>query len=50
MSAIEKYSKAIEKYPKDPTFFGNRAACYLASKKFNKCIEDCDQALALDPK
>jgi tetratricopeptide (TPR) repeat protein len=40
--AIELYSKAIQNYPTEPNFYGNRAACYLALKKYNKCIEDCD--------
>jgi len=48
--AIEWYSKAIDANPMEPSYYANRAACYLGLKKFQKCIQDCDDTLAIDPK
>jgi len=50
MRAIEEYTLAIDNYDRDASYFGNRAACYLSLKKFNKCVEDCNKTLELDPK
>lgn len=46
--AIAAYSKAIALNASDVSYFGNRAACYLALKNYQKTIEDCDRAIALD--
>ena len=48
--AIECYSQAITLNTMDPTYYGNRAACYFAMRKYDKCIEDCNDAIDLDPK
>lgn len=50
MKAIEQYSLAIEAYSEEASYYGNRAACYLYLKKYNKCIEDCNKTLAIDEK
>eukprot|EP01016_Furgasonia_blochmanni_P010461 TRINITY_DN1443_c0_g1_i1.p1 TRINITY_DN1443_c0_g1~~TRINITY_DN1443_c0_g1_i1.p1 ORF type:complete len:547 (+),score=117.73 TRINITY_DN1443_c0_g1_i1:65-1705(+) len=47
--AIEYYTKAINVNDKEASYFANRAACYLSLKKYNKCIEDCNSTLTLDP-
>lgn len=48
--AIENYTQAINLNPMDPTYYGNRAACYFGMKKYDKCIEDCNNALDIDSK
>ncbi|KAI0683842.1 ADP/ATP carrier receptor [Cytidiella melzeri] len=51
--AVEYYTKAIEISPKpEPTYFSNRAACYMNmdSPQYEKVVEDCNAALALDKK
>lgn len=50
VKAIECYSKAINLNPIDPSYYANRAACYLGLNKFHKCIEDCNETLNIDPK
>ena len=47
--AITSYTKAITLNPNDVSYFGNRAACYLALKNYHKTVEDCDRAIAIDP-
>jgi len=47
VQAIEQYNKAIS-YNQDASYYANRAACYLALKKYLKCIDDCDKALKID--
>jgi len=48
--AIEFYTSAIELYDQEPSYYANRAACYLGMKKYLKCIEDCNETLRQDPK
>jgi STIP1 family protein 1 len=48
--AITSYSKAIIKNPNTPTFFTNRALCYLHMKQWEKAADDCRKALELDRK
>ncbi|CEL60207.1 Mitochondrial import receptor subunit tom-70 OS=Neurospora crassa (strain ATCC 24698 / 74-OR23-1A / CBS 708,71 / DSM 1257 / FGSC 987) GN=tom-70 PE=2 SV=2 [Rhizoctonia solani AG-1 IB] len=51
--AVELYSQAISMSPKpEAVFYSNRAACYTNFKppQHQKVIEDCTQALKLDPK
>ena len=48
--AIENYSKALEFFPTESSYYANRAACYLSLKKYLKCIEDCNETLKYDPK
>lgn len=48
--AIASYSKAIGLNNNEASYFGNRAACYLNLKSYQKVVEDCDKALNIDPK
>ncbi|PBK63705.1 ADP/ATP carrier receptor [Armillaria solidipes] len=52
-TAAELYTRAIQVSPKaEPVFYSNRAACYMNSSppKYELVIEDCNEALKLDPK
>lgn len=46
--AISCYSKAIIKNPQFPTYFTNRALCYLHLKQWEKASQDCRKAIELD--
>ncbi|CAO0789882.1 unnamed protein product [Mucor circinelloides] len=46
--AAELYTLAL-KYKADPIFFSNRAACYANLGLNDRVIEDCNEALRLDP-
>lgn len=46
--AIACYSKAIIECPSKPTYFTNRALCYLKLKQWELACEDCKRALDLD--
>jgi DnaJ family protein C protein 7 len=48
IKAIENYSKAINLNPIEPSYYANRAACYLGLNKFNKYIEDCNETLNIE--
>jgi len=48
--ALEFYSKAIDLNPMDPAYYGNRAACYFAMHKYQKCIDDSNDAINIDNK
>ena len=48
--AADAYGKAIEAEPKEATYDGNRAAALLMLKKYDEALEDCRQAIDLDPK
>ncbi|KAF8631708.1 hypothetical protein AX15_002235 [Amanita polypyramis BW_CC] len=45
--AIDLYTKAIELNPLEPAFFTNRAASYMALKRFRSALEDCQLAATL---
>ncbi|TDL26545.1 TPR-like protein [Rickenella mellea] len=45
-TAIDRYSKAIELHP-EATYLTNRAASYMALKRFRPALDDCQQAAAL---
>ncbi|KAK2459515.1 hypothetical protein APHAL10511_008457 [Amanita phalloides] len=52
VKAVELYTHAIKVAPKaDAVFYSNRAACYInmSPPKFELVVEDCDEALKLDP-
>ncbi|KAJ1306487.1 hypothetical protein OPQ81_007490 [Rhizoctonia solani] len=46
-SAIESYSKAISLNPNEPSYLTNRAASYMALKKFAPALADCQTAASL---
>ncbi|KAI0659619.1 hypothetical protein C8Q70DRAFT_121481 [Cubamyces menziesii] len=45
--AIEQYSKAIDLRATEPTYWTNRAAAYMALKRFKPALGDCQQAASL---
>ncbi|KAM6497496.1 hypothetical protein JOM56_007969 [Amanita muscaria] len=45
--AIDLYTKAIELNPSEPAFLTNRAASYMAVKRFRPALEDCQHAASL---
>ncbi|KAF9233480.1 hypothetical protein BU15DRAFT_80089 [Melanogaster broomeanus] len=45
--AIDLYTKAIEMKPAEPSYLANRAASYMAVKRFRLALSDCQQAAAL---
>ncbi|KAH9950857.1 protein prenylyltransferase [Amylocystis lapponica] len=45
--AIELYTKAIDLRPTEPTYLTNRAAAYMALKRFRPALSDCQQAASL---
>jgi mitochondrial import receptor subunit TOM70 len=47
-NAISLYTQAILCKP-DPIFYSNRSACYNALGEYEKVVEDCTAAIALDP-
>ncbi|KEP47008.1 DnaJ family C protein [Rhizoctonia solani 123E] len=46
-SAIESYSKAISLNSNEPSYLTNRAASYMALKKFAPALADCQSAASL---
>ncbi|KAG5674702.1 hypothetical protein PVAND_004654 [Polypedilum vanderplanki] len=46
--AISCYSKAIIKNPNNPTYFTNRALCYIKLKRYESSSQDCRRALDMD--
>ncbi|KND02792.1 uncharacterized protein SPPG_01873 [Spizellomyces punctatus DAOM BR117] len=46
--AIDLYTQAIILQP-DAVFYSNRAACYANLNDYDKVVEDCTEALKLDP-
>ncbi|GBB91579.1 hypothetical protein RclHR1_18960004 [Rhizophagus clarus] len=46
--AIALYTKAIA-FNQDPVFYSNRAACYYNTNEYARVIEDCNNALQMDP-
>lgn len=45
--AVEAYTRAIEMDPTEPTYLTNRAAAYMALKRFKPALTDCQQAANL---
>lgn len=41
--AIEKYTKSIEIYRLEASYFANRSLCYLKQKQYSECIFDCSR-------
>jgi stress-induced-phosphoprotein 1 len=48
--AIERYTEAIRRAPRNPTMYSNRAAAYSKLGEFPMAIKDCDAAIAIDSK
>ncbi|XP_071443450.1 E3 ubiquitin-protein ligase CHIP [Hetaerina americana] len=46
--AVSCYTKAIIKNPSMPTYFTNRALCYLKLKRWEAASQDCRRALDVD--
>lgn len=46
-SAVDLYTKAIELNPLEPSYLTNRAASYMALKRFRLALEDCQMAATL---
>ncbi|XP_070697707.1 mitochondrial import receptor subunit TOM34 [Pempheris klunzingeri] len=46
--AIEKYSQSLKHNPTEVTTYTNRALCYLALKRYQDAVADCDEALKMD--
>ncbi|KFP38851.1 Mitochondrial import receptor subunit TOM34, partial [Chlamydotis macqueenii] len=47
--AVEKYSESL-KLNQECATYTNRALCYLALKQYKEAVQDCTEALKLDPK
>jgi len=46
--AISCYTKAVIKNPNMPTYYTNRALCYLKTKQWELACQDCKHALEMD--
>eukprot|EP00835_Amoeboradix_gromovi_P004401 NODE_340_length_10646_cov_0.202522.p2 type:complete len:474 gc:universal NODE_340_length_10646_cov_0.202522:6729-5308(-) len=47
-TAVDQYTKAIEQ-EEQSIYYGNRAASYFQLQKYELTLEDCENALLLDP-
>ncbi|PYH65349.1 protein serine/threonine phosphatase PPT1 [Aspergillus vadensis CBS 113365] len=47
-TAIDFYTRAIEKYDKEPSFFSNRAQAHIKLEAYGFAIADASKALELD--
>ncbi|XP_035748770.1 mitochondrial import receptor subunit TOM34 [Egretta garzetta] len=47
--AVEKYSESL-KLNEECATYTNRALCYLTLKQYKEAVQDCTEALRLDPK
>ncbi|KAK7031447.1 hypothetical protein R3P38DRAFT_3393378 [Favolaschia claudopus] len=45
--AVDLYTKAIEMNPAEPSYLTNRAAAYMALKRFRPALDDCQQAATI---
>jgi small glutamine-rich tetratricopeptide repeat-containing protein alpha len=48
--AISKYSQAIVLDPSNHIYWANRAVAYYKLGKFTEAVDDCKQAIAIEPK
>ncbi|TMW41527.1 hypothetical protein DOY81_013392 [Sarcophaga bullata] len=49
-SALKFYSDAISLCPDSPTYYGNRAACYMMLSNYTNALNDARTAVRLNPK
>lgn len=47
--AIKLYTESIELDPTSPISYAKRAQVYIAMKKPNACIRDCERAIEINP-
>ncbi|KAF5848050.1 hypothetical protein GGP41_009277 [Bipolaris sorokiniana] len=47
--ALEFYTKAIEAYDAEPSFYTNRAQTYIKLEQYGYAIQDADKAIEIDP-
>merc|ERR1719203_1988802 len=47
--AIDKYSEAIKRNPKDHKIFSNRATAFCKLMRWDAALEDCASAIKIDP-
>merc|ERR1712130_543651 len=47
--AIAEYTKAIELYDKDHSYYSNRSACYAATDKYDEALSDGRKCVELKP-
>ena len=43
--ALRKYSQAISAAPHEGSLYGNRAACWMMVRKFERAVADCAEGL-----
>ncbi len=48
--AAEAYSEAMRLCPDNLTYVNNRAAAYLMSEQYARCVKDCETVLAVQPR
>ncbi|KAH7073483.1 Metallo-dependent phosphatase-like protein [Paraphoma chrysanthemicola] len=48
-TALEFYTKAIELYDKDPSFYTNRAQAHIKLESYGYAVVDADKAIQLEP-
>lgn len=44
------YNEAIKLCPENPSYYGNRSACYMMLGMYKKALDDAQTSVALDPK
>ena len=47
--ALDFYTKAIELYDKEPSFYTNRAQANIKLEAYGYAVQDADKAIELDP-
>jgi tetratricopeptide (TPR) repeat protein len=47
LSAIDTYTRGIERFPRDPRMYRHRGHRYITIRKFDQAIADMDQAIRL---
>lgn len=50
LKAIEKYTEAIDLDSTQSIYFSNRAFAHFKVDNFQSALNDCDEAIKLDPK